>query len=334
MANNKSFAAGGFMFWSRPLSGTTNLKFVNNVFYKNRTQTPPAGSLITGQRHGSINEDLAGSFIFVNNTSIMNNTGADEKKADQDAVNLTDFGGNFDVIFVNNIMLDRMTEPFTADGSSVQQVGWGWTIREVGARSQGTYIVQNNLIDGIGGGYDSSWGRGFMYSFKEGATANNNKDLSGQSTEAKLSYSGIARVLSTPSNAVTPCIEIINSGGYVVDAGVSSLTYNGEELIPQTDIRGNSISGVKDLGAFEFGDVSTGLEQQQRNKPYAYYNAASDAIEFEEEVAAAKVYTVSGVCVASATNTYFIDAGNFAKGIYILVCIAKDWNIHSHKIIK
>lgn len=56
--------ASGFMHWARCEQGNVNLKFVNNVFYKNRTEGPQA-NLITSQKPAPT-VGMSGSFVFVN----------------------------------------------------------------------------------------------------------------------------------------------------------------------------------------------------------------------------------------------------------------------------
>lgn len=336
MANNKSDLASGFMTWARPTTGVVNLKFVNNVFYKNRTAGPQA-NILTAQK-GDVNAGLSGSLIFVNNTSIMNNTGVDGYNlADQTAVNISDFGGNFDVIFVNNVLLDCMTEPFTASGTTVEKLGWGWAIREAGAVSTGAYIIKNNLNDGIGGSANSNTSlQGFHYHFGVGAEVNNNKSYLGKSTEEKLSQAGISSVLSTFSGNIVPYIEINNNQGYVVDKGISSVLYKGEELIPQTDMRGVAISGTsKDLGAFELNSgISTDLENNNYLKSFAYINSDLDELLFIERVASVQIYTISGICVNTINNATSVNIKHLSKGVYILHITDEGGNLYSQKIRK
>ena len=338
VANNKSVGASGFMHWARCEQGNVNLKFVNNVFYKNRTEGPQA-NLITSQKPAPT-VGMSGSFVFVNNTSMMNNTGVDGLvQTDQNAINFSDFGGDFDLVFVNNIMLDCMIEPIDkGDGTMVDPLGWGWSIREKDARSKGEYIIKNNLIDGVGGAYDATWGAGFLYHFnnEDIATANNNKSVRGKSTDQKLKQVGINRKLTEPTEGI-PYIEINDPEGYAIDNGVSSLIYKGEELIPQTDIRGVAKTGnSRDLGAFEYnGVVSSVNEFKVDSQVHVYLNHLTGILYFSEEVASVQMYTSFGMpCIPSAVNVTSVNIQNLEKGIYIVRIVDKNGKVYSEKILK
>lgn len=336
VANNKSLNASAFMHWARCEQGDVNLKLVNNVFYKNRTAGPQA-NLITSQK-ATPSIGMSGGFVFVNNTSIMNNTGADGLiQTDQNAINFSDFGGDFDLVFVNNIMLDCMTEPIDkGDGTTIDQLGWGWSIREKDARSTGEYIIQNNLIDGVGGVYDATWGNGFLYYFnnEDVATANKNKNIRGKSTDQKLKQVGIDRML-TGSTEEIPYIAINDPEGYAIDNGVSSLIYKGEELIPQVDIRGVAKTGnSRDLGAFEYNEEGTSIfEFKMSSQVRMYLNQESGTVHFSDKVALVEVYTALGAaCMPAATQTTSINVQNLAKGIYIVRIVDKEGKASSAKI--
>lgn len=337
MANNFSKGASGFMHWGRCEKGEVNLKFINNVFYKNRTGGPQS-NILTGQKD-HITPDMSGSLIFVNNTSIMNNTGADELVLpDQTAINLSDFGGDFDLVFVNNIMLDCMTETITSGETVTDQLGWGWAIRETDGRSTGEYIIRNNVHDGVGGSYDETWGNGFLYYFNntDASTTNNNKSVRGKSVDQKLLQLGIDRELTVPTEGI-PYIAINSIDGYAIDNGVESLIYEGEELIPQTDIRGVAKSGFsRDLGAFEFvdGDDSGISSSEAMSQVRVFPNPVLDVLNFTEEVASVEIYSAFGACVSAAANVKSIDVQNLAKGIYIVKIETKDGKIYSEKIQK
>jgi len=337
IANNKSDGSSGFLRWIRPDNGIMNLKFINNVMYKNRTSGPQA-NIITSQRP-TINTGLSGSMIFVNNTSIMNNTGADGLVlADQTAINLTDFGGNFDMIFVNNILLDCMTEPITIDATTVvDQMGYGWAIRETDGRSTGTYIIQNNVVDGVGGSYSDTWGNGFLYYFlnTDAATANYNKSIRGKTTDQKLNQVGISRVLSSSESSVTPYIEINSESAYAIDNGISSLIYKGQELIPQTDMRGVPIGGsFKDLGAFEYNSFSSVPTVKGGTQVMAFLNPWDNILYFSKEIISAKIYSISGSCLKSASNTKSMHVESLEKGIYLVQIVDNQGNSYTHKILK
>lgn len=334
MANNKSEGASGFIQWARPDNGTVNLKFVNNVFYKNRTAGPQA-NILTAQKSG-INADLSGSLIFVNNTSIMNNTGADDLVlTDQTAMNLTDFGGVFDIVFVNNIMLDCMTEPIVVDETkTVDQLGWGWAFREADSRTKGIYIIKNNVHDGVGGSYQESWGEGFLYHFlnEDAATANSNKNIRGKTTDQKLEQVGIDRVLTSSEGVTIPYVQINSEEAFAIDNGVSSIIYKGEELIPQTDIRGTAIYGQRrDLGAFEY----TGLTSLSSiDESEILISLQSDVLHFSNEVALAKVYSISGSCVKSAENVKMLNVSSLESGLYIVWVQDVQGNSCARKVLK
>jgi len=338
MANNKSEGASAFMMWSRPDEGVVNLKFTNNVFYKNRTAGLQSNILTAQKGSGDANVGLSGSLVFVNNTSIMNNTGADGLLLmDQTAMNVTDFGGDFDLIFVNNIMLDCMIEPITTPEKVIDQQGWGWSIRETYGRSQGTYIIKNNIHDGVGGAYQESWGEGFLYHFlnEDAATANNNKSIRGKTTDQKLEQVGIARVLS--GEGTVPYIAINIEDAYAIDRGISSLIHKGVELIPQTDIVGTAIIGeFRDLGAFEFnkgGSSLPGIENDP-DEISAYINPKTNILHISEEIVSAKIYSISGLCVLTESNTESMSVDSLVKGVYVIQVVDKQGNVHSFKIMK
>lgn len=270
----------------------------------------------------------------------MNNTGVDGLvQTDQNAINFSDFGGDFDLVFVNNILLDCMIEPIDkGDGTMVDQLGWGWSIREKDARSTGEYIIKNNLIDGVGGAYDATWGTGFLYHFnnEDIATANNNKSVRGKSTDQKLRQVGIDRKLTEPAEGI-PYIEINDPEGYAIDNGVSSLIYKGEELIPQTDIRGVAKTGnSRDLGAFEYNGGATSVNEFKADSPiHIYLNQLTGTLCFSKEVASVQIYTSFGMsCISTAINVTFVDVRDLAKGIYIVKIMDKNGEVYSEKILK
>lgn len=335
-ANNFSKGASGMLHWGRPEQGEVNLKFINNVLYKNRTSGPQANIITSQKDHATV--DLTGSFIFVNNTSIMNNTGVDGLVlTDQTAINFSDFGGDFDMVFVNNIMLDCMTEAIdNGEGGTVDQLGWGWAIRETDGRSTGEYIIRNNVHDGVGGSYDATWGNGFLWYFNDAdaSTANQNKSVRGKSVDQKLSQLGIARVLTTSTEGV-PYIAIETADGYAVDNGVESLIYEGEELIPQTDIRGVAKTGFsRDLGAFEYSDLSSAIAGEIDPDIRAYLNSASGILHLTEQAAAVQVYSMVGACVAAQNDVTSVDLQNLNHGVYIVRVVTSNGDVYTCKIKK
>ena len=333
VANSYSLGASGFLHWARPDQGEINLKFINNVLYKNRTAGPQA-NLITGQKSAPT-PGVSGSFVFVNNTSILNNTYVDcVEQVDQNAVNMSDFGGDFDMILVNNIMLETVR---IDGGEKPVTYSWGWSVREKDARCTGEYIIKNNVYDGVGGSYDATWGEGFLWNFLDEATAtaNRNKSVRDKTLEQKYLQLGIGGDLTVPAEGV-PYIAISDGEGYAVDGGVESLIYDGEELIPQTDIRGVAKTGYsRDLGAFEFnGEASSISLEKVLSQVRVYPNPVADVLYFTEEVASAEIYTTFGACVSAVSNVKSVNVQNLAKGIYVVKIETKDGIIYSEKIQK
>lgn len=341
--SNYSVGQSSMIHWGRPTVGDMNLRFINDVFYKNRTSGPQA-NVLTGQ--GSAIPGVTGSLIFVNCTSFMNNTGVGIEELgieplvlpDQNAINLSDFAGDFDMIWVNNVMLDCMIEPIdNGSGEMIDQQGWGWSVREKDGRCTGQYIIQNNVHDGVGGTYDETWGAGFLYMFNntDAATANNNKGVRGKSTDQKLSQLGLGRTLVMPETGV-PYVAIEAADGFAVDNGVASLMYEGEELIPQTDIRGVAIQGAsRDLGAFEFdGDGSAVDVNEVASAVRVYPNPVGDVMYLTDEAASVKVYSVCGACVAEAYNASSLNVASLPQGVYIVKIEMEDGSVYSNKIQK
>lgn len=334
VANSYSMGASGFLHWARPDYGEVNLRFINNVFFQNRTGGPQA-NLITGQKSNAGTPDVTGSFIFVNNTSMLNNTYVDGlEQTDQNAVNISDFCGDFDWVLVNNLILETVT---VQGAEKATTYSWGWSVREATARSTGEYIIKNNVHDGVGGSYDATWGNGFLWNFNDEATAtaNGNKSVRGRSSEQKYEMLGIEGTLTFPAEGV-PYIAIIDGEGYAIDGGVESLIYNGEELIPQTDIRGVAKTGYsRDLGAFEFnGEASSISLEKVLSQVRVYPNPVADVLYFTEEVASAEIYTTFGACVSAVSNVKSVNVQNLAKGIYVVKIETKDGKIYSEKIQK
>ena len=343
-AENYSAGASGMIHWGRPTVGDMKLKFINDVFYKNRTSGPQA-NILTGQ--GSAIPNVSGALMFVNCTSFMNNTGVGIEELgieplvlpDQNAINLSDFTGDFDMVWVNNLMLDCMIDEaiIEKDGKMVDEQGWGWSIREADGRCTGQYIIQNNVHDGVGGSYQAEWGAGFLWNFNDPdtSTANNNKSVRGKTTDQKLEQLGLGRTLVVPEEGV-PYVAIESAEGFAIDNGVASLIYEGEELIPQTDIRGVAISGVsRDLGAFEFdGDGSAVDVNEVASAVRVYPNPVGDVMYLTDEAASVKVYSVCGACVAEAYNASSLNVASLPQGVYIVKIEMEDGSVYSNKIQK
>ena len=128
----------------------------------------------------------------------------------------------------------------------------------------------------------------------------------------------------------------LSAEGFAIDNGVASLIYEGEELIPQTDIRGVAISGVsRDLGAFEFdGDGSAVDVNKVASAVRVYPNPVGDVMYLTDEAASVKVYSVCGACVAEAYNASSLNVASLPQGVYIVKIEMEDGSVYSNKIQK
>ena len=115
------------------------------------------------------------------------------------------------------------------------------------------------------------------------------------------------------------------------------MIYKGEELIPQTDIRGVAKTGnSRDLGAFEYnGVVSSVNEFKVDSQVHVYLNHLTGILYFSEEVASVQMYTSFGMpCIPSAVNVTSVNIQNLEKGIYIVRIVDKNGKVYSEKILK
>lgn len=150
------------------------------------------------------------------------------------------------------------------------------------------------------------------------------------SKELPVASLGLASTLST--DFAVPYLAITSASSPLVDAGLeNSADATGENRVPSLDIRGYSISGKKDIGAFEYNGGSSINEETQDDVFYTI-EATENTItisNLDSNPISVKIVTVDGKVVYSKTfaDEISIDTQDLGQGLVII-------NLNNGKAVK
>lgn len=318
--NNESLTGGGFLVMEHNQPGTYDFNFINNVFYKNKASAGDEHANGQCMMFGGGNEGtgIEGSFVFINNTSLMNND-PNNTGYDQNSYFIEGFGNSFKYIMVNNLLVDRYVDENTT-------AGYGLVVSENPNYLSDDYTISNNILDGFGGWYETSWSDAFLCYFRD---CND-----GTNVESSMASVGLDDKLTTPATGV-PYIELLSAGSLAVDKGLNSLIVGSDEMIPESDIRGVAIyNGTKDIGAYEYNDFGSGINNSLSSGAFAYPNPFTDYLFLPDDFASVKIYNVSGICCLSANDVQSIDVSLLPAGVYVLKAINKNGKTFVQTVLK
>lgn len=318
LANNFSEAWGGAVAINSkpiPTAGKLDIEFINNVFYKNEAWHEH-GVAISLLEFESMSEDVTGCFALVNNTFLYNKKPA----GNYTSVFMRGHAG-LDLVMMNNISMDGV---------------YGINIEESGTAFK-SHVVTNNIFDAAGG--TDLGGTGYIYLLRH-APDNTNVDINehlveGWTEEQRLAFVGIQDMLTTaPKSKVAPALAIANSDGLAVDFGRNSYEYNGKNIVPQTDIFGQAIVGVKDAGSYEM-QGGTGLENTKADviTNFAFFDKDRNCILLSEQMSLVEVYDIFGICIVKVENVSSIHVP-LASGIYVVKVKDVKGGIRTQKLVK
>jgi hypothetical protein len=222
-------------------AGVLDFTIANCTFYDN---TSPAtnGTVISTVNMGGAksNVNVTGTHVFANNTFFRNPKNEESGYA---AIFLYAQMGS-DLYFVNNLLLEE-----TWSGSV------GLVVESnTDAFQYNSYTVKNNIFGLVGGSSNLSWAKSFH---KEVYDAGNNNTIlpdnnwTIQPADKAVSV-GLATTLTAPATGV-PYLALTDASGLAVDFGISSVLAGAANIVPQTDIASNPVSGnSRDAGAHEY----------------------------------------------------------------------------------
>jgi hypothetical protein len=259
-------------------SGALDFTIANCTFYNNTSANNSNGTAVStvslGGPNGSVS--VTGAHVFANNTFYRNT----KTSGGYASIFLYGQSGS-DLYFVNNLLLEE-----TVSGSQgiVLEAAFNSALPaedRVPLYGYQSYTVKNNIFGRVGGtSYGSNPNYTGSYFLKEvNDAANNNTLLSDNNwatqPEDKAVTVGLATTLTAPATGV-PYLALTDASGLAVDFGISSVLAGAANIVPQTDIASNPVSGnSRDAGAHEYTSsvgVNTSILLEGQPEAVHYYN--------------------------------------------------------------
>lgn len=236
--NNYAFQVGSVIstgFSGTPTEKTVlNLDIRNTTFFSNKTSSAVASSGNTINLTGNSTQPHNGRLILVNNTFFMNNNGNPGMKS----IMSNDL--KFEYVLINNVFMDAVKQ------SASDRLGVGYSIvlqtPKDAATFNAKFVAMNNAYDRCGGALSNGAGPYAVWT----DTGNENRS-SLYNDKAKLNNNLMK------NNLGIPYIAIADKSSYLINAGVNEYLFNGQNIVPQTDINDAGIKAKKkDIGVCEF----------------------------------------------------------------------------------
>ena len=249
----------------------------------------------------------SGVFNLINNTFYNNINGETTNRS----IYIAD--PKMDMSIVNNVFLD--SDPTKTAYSIIIQ---GPSDNPV----YSTLVGRGNIGDKMGGSLFTTTYEGYNWG-GEGYGNVRNK------------YNDEILLNTTPeytSNGI-PFLPIEASNSILVNAGFS--TYGTPNLVPQTDIRGQAISGsAKDVGAYEFNVVTTMTSNMEKSVTNCYPNPFNDVLNFCEELSTVMLFDLTGKMCVYAHNLQQLNTSELRSGIYYIQGVTTEGQRIVEKLVK
>lgn len=312
--NNKTYNVGSAIYTgatgtasatSKFTLDVRNTTFIGNVNHAAGSKNGSCLNVFTNTGYNSTSQ--RGVFNLINNTFYNNTNGETTNRS----IYIAD--PKMDMTIVNNVFLD--TDPTKTAYSIIIQ---GPSDNPV----YSTLVGRGNIGDKMGGSLFTTTYEGYNWGGAGyGNVRNKYNDEILLNTTPEYTTSGI------------PFLPIAASNSILVNAGFS--TYGTPNLVPQSDIRGQAISGSsKDAGAYEFNLISTKTDIMTKSGIICYPNPFSEIIRFKEVVATVMLFDITGKMCIYATNQEQLDTSVLESGIYFLTGETTEGRKIVEKVVK
>ncbi len=309
-SNNKSSNSSSILYCGANTAATPSTELLisikNSNFYKN------IGNISTLQYNNTMslptkaNYKGVGRFVFVNNSLFGN---FNPERPNTRSISIGDV--NMDYYIINNLMNDNETDAGTAQAGT-----YGFVLEgsyDAAPLNIKTMIVRGNVFNATGGAFSS-------INFPDLSSVDHPemKNFTGQKLirtqqQTKLKSSEIARVPYLDFTTASDSVSV------VLNNGINEYLANEVNIIPQTDILGNPISGeFRDTGAWEM-QVNTAVRQIIANTQFAYPNPFNDVLSIKGRPELVEIYSMDGQCVVQYTKPENnINVSSLQAGLYLI----------------